>query len=223
MDLKNVDSTSVWAIRAMFTKIWSMVPTDFRLTDKSTYNSQSIQPFYDPELTFENRAQYKMAKIEAPERAEPWIIVTWNTEQGVEPAEAINRRFSTYKEVDNAQVNSYKYREGSMTINFSCYSNSIGAILEFQENCYLKIRDKQVFEVVGHTVIDPMNVTLESLEMTLHKLPRDKATLSYLFIRAKVSYPIIGNEQEAYRIERIDLRTHGSNDDELTHDIVLPE
>lgn len=221
MDLKDIESTSGYAIQAVYDKYWDLVPKNYRLPDMTKIGFD-IRPYYDPELTFENRTQYKLTKVKYPERTDPWIIATWNTEQGVQKSELSNRRMKTMytQNPDDEGFSDYRFSNAYMTLNMCFYSNSLMALLAFQENYQLKIREKDYAIAHGHSVLKDFSVALNTINTNMVKLPRDKGTICYLFFQVTIDYPIIGYSSDAYLIERITLDTYGSKNDLLTKDII---
>lgn len=227
MDLKTLTSTSYLAIEAVYTYFWNFIPNEYKLPKDDKDTEKTLDPFYDPELTFENRAQYKVTKDEWLKRKQPWFVITWNPENGLLKSSLTNRRFQTaYIEDAEGNRHKYKFQNADMQINFGIISNSLTALFELQENILLNKREKLTCNTVTpHPVLGIFPVSLDVIESQQSKLNREKSTICYLFMQCRIDYPIIGMETPAGGvIERIDLDTYNQQTSEhYAHDIILPE
>ena len=208
MDLKTLENTSTYAIEAVYSYIWNFIPDKYKLPeDDKCYNQ--LEPFYDPELTFDNRLHYKLTNIAYPKRNQPWFIITWNTENGLLKSDLSQRRFQT-SVFDNGK-NKYrcKFINTNLNINFGICSNTIQGLFELQENFILKLREKITCETKTHPILGKFIVSLNVLESNQNKLSRDQGTLCYLFLQCKIDYPIIGNVEKITSgvIKQIHLET----------------
>ena len=193
MDLQNFEGTSTYAIEAVYQNLWQMIPDKYKLP-KDDHNVDDMSPFYDPELTFENRLHYKLTNIEFPKRANPWFIITWNTPEGIIKSSLTQRRFQT-KVVKNKKGEKlqFKFINTELQINFGIVSNTLQGIYEMQENILLKKREKMYCFTKEHSILGNFPVSLDIIDSTQNKLARDKGTLCYLMLNCKIDYPIIGN------------------------------
>lgn len=226
MDFKNFETTSIYAIEAVYQHLWKCVPEVYRLIDDNPIEEITrIDPFYDPELTFENRTQYRLSKIEYPKRAKPWYIITWNSDAGLLKSTLTQRRFETATFEKDGKYYDADYINAELQVNFGVVSNSMSAIFEFQENYILKQREKQyIYTPKEHSILGSFPVSMDVLDSNQQKLSRDKGTIAYLFLQCKVDYPVIGNVREVEPgrvIREIHNRVGSLNTMKLgTHDVI---
>ena len=192
MDLKNFENTSSLAIEAVYRHFWNMIPYKYKLPEDDE-RVKDLSPFYDPELTFENRLHYKLTNVSYPNRANPWFIITWNTENGLLKSSLSRRRFQTAV-IENKKLGKirYKFINTDLNINFGICCNSMMGLFELQENIVLQKRDKMVVYTKPHSVLESFPVCIDIITSNQNKLQRDKGTLCYLFMQCTIDYPIIG-------------------------------
>lgn len=225
MDLKNLESTSKYALEAVINKYWNLIPNDYKLPDKEN-PGLFIEPFYDSTLTFDNRAQYKITKVGYEERRAPWLVLSWNTESGVQKSDLSNRRFETSFKFNGDGYDKYKFTWGKIPLNIALYSNSLSCILEVQENILLKIRNKDYAETINeHSVLGKFPVQIETQESSLNKLDvGQKGSVCYLYLNVEVTYPIIGYSSETWPIDTIisDIKDLDNNQ-LIAEDIIIDD
>ena len=214
MDLKNLETTSTYAIESAINKYWKLVPNDYKLPDKDN-QGLFIEPFYDSTLTFENRAQYKITKVGLQERKGPWLVLSWNTEAGVQKSDINNRRFDTSFIFNHGQYDKYKFTWGKIPLNIAIYSNSLTCIMEMQENILLRVRNKDCIESTKpHSILGNFPIQLETQTSSLQKLDvKEKGSICYLYLNIEVTYPIIGYGSETWPIDTIisDIKKSDTN------------
>lgn len=153
-----------------------------------------LLPFYDPQLDFENRLHYKLANIDYPDRQKPWFIITWNFGNGILKSSLTRRRFQSASDYTPAgDPVTFDFLNTDMDLTFAIYSNSIQALFELQENILINRREKCTVQTLSHSVLGSFPVSLDTIDSSLSKLPRDKGTLCVLTLNLKIDYPIIGN------------------------------
>jgi hypothetical protein len=197
LDLRTLENTSSYAIEAVYSDFWSLIPKKYRLVeDDRMFND--LTPFYDPELTYDNRLHYKLTNIEYPKRSEPWFVITWNAENGLLKSGLTQRRFTT--DVYDTPHGKKRCKTTSVdtNINFAIASNSMSALFELQENYLLKRREKIYCRPTRpHSILGRFTVSMNVMDSQLSKLSRDKGTLCYLFLQCRVDYPIVGMDEDA--------------------------
>jgi hypothetical protein len=238
MDLKNFETTTTYAIQAVYMEYWRTIPERYRLLEKAQVplkekkprskskplsykevekegeefkeersdmyerycemmNSEKwfdLTPFYDPQLDFENRLHYKIAEIEYPDRQKPWFIITWNMGNGLLKSSLTRRRFQTCSDkTPGGEDVTFDFINTDMDLTFAIYSNSLQALLELQENIIISKREKCTVTTATHSIIGKFPVSLDTIDSTIAKLPRDKGTLCVLTLNVKIDFPIIGN------------------------------
>lgn len=222
MDLKNFESTSILAIEAVYRHLWNFIPNKYKLPETDELITD-LSPFYDPELTFDNRLHYKLSKVSYTNRAKPWFVITWNTEHGLIKSGLTQRRFQSAI-VENKKLGKirYKFINTELSINFGICCNTMQGLFELQENLILKKRDKITVNTKPHSIIGSFPVCLDVLDSTQNKLERDKGTLCYLFLECKIDYPIIGNVEQLYSgiIKEIHLHTKDMEGTTQIEDII---
>lgn len=225
MDLKTLESTSILAFEAVYNALWDLVPNQYRLPEDDLM-IKDMNPFYDPELNFDNRLHYKLSGVEYPKRATPWFVISWNTPKGVMKSDLSNRRFDTA--VFNTKNGTFrgKFLTTNCQILFAITSNSMTALYELQENFLLKYREKMTCETIHpHSALGKFPVSLNVLDSDINKHSRDKGTLCYLTIDSRIEYPIIGmvNRVDGGIIEKInsDIKPHIDFSNISTHDEII--
>lgn len=265
MDLKNFESTSTYAIQACYLEYWNLIPSKYRLLEKSQrqdhgtypideydyvqkvekpkvtplsykdveetsysgddyYNHYcdmlnsgqyfDLMPFFDPQLDFENRLHYKLSGIDYPSRQQPWFIITWNFGNGILKSSLTRRRFETCSDyTPGGEKVKFNFINADMDLTFAIYSNSLQGLFELQENIIVGKREKCVVNTLTHSILGSFPVSLDTIDSTLSKLPRDKGTLCVLTLNLKIDYPIIGNVQytDGGIIEEIHLELDSKN------------
>lgn len=225
MDLDNFESTSIPAIKAVYTHFWNCIPKKYKLKEDDE-RVVDISPFYDPELTFDNRLHYKLSKVSYPNRATPWFIITWNTEQGLLKSSLTQRRFkSRIVTTEKGKKLSFKFINTELSVNFGICCNTMTGLFELQENILLKKRDKMIVYTEPHSILGEFPVCLDVIDSNQSKLPREKSTLCYLFLNCKIDYPIIGNVTEYGNglIEEINDYNYNYNEQLISKDQIVAE
>ena len=245
MDLKDFETTTTYAIQAVYTEYWNIIPEKYRLMEKAqvqlsdpdeyaeqqqdknkketplTYkkveqqeykdndlytnyckmlnsgNWFDITPFYDPQLDFENRLHYKLAGVDFPNRQKPWFIITWNFGNGILKSSLTRRRFeSAVDKTPGGEDVMFDFMNTEMDLTMAIYSNTLQGLIELQENIMINRREKFCVDTQIHSVLGSFPVSVDTIESTVAKLPRDKGTLRVLTLNLKVDYPIIGNVRD---------------------------
>ena len=216
MDLKNFESTSILAIQAVYDYFWDFIPEKYKLPE-DIERANSLEPFYDPLLTFDNRLHYKLTQVEYDKRSKPWFVIIWNTENGLLNS-SLNRRRYQSAVVDNKKLGPLKFKfiNTDLRLTLGIFGNSMAGLYELQENMVLKIREKQYANTKEHSIIGSFPVSLNIIEGTQNKLERTKGTLCSLTLNVTVDYPIIENVQLASKgiIEEIHSRVISPYTDE---------
>lgn len=191
MDLYTLENTSTYAIQAIYDSFWGMIPQKYKLPedDKMLNN---MEPFYDPELTFENRLHYKLTKIDYPKRATPWFVITWNPENGIIKSGLTQRRFTTDVFQTKQGLKRGRITRTEMSLNFAIASNTMEGIFELQENYLLRQREKLYCQTRPHSILGSFTVCMDLLDSNQSKLSRDHGTICYLFLSCRVDYPVVG-------------------------------
>ena len=250
MDLKDFETTTTYAIQAVYTEYWNIIPEKYRLMEKAqvqlpnpdeyaeqqqqhkgkketplTYkkveqeeykdndlytnyckmlnsgNWFDITPFYDPQLDFENRLHYKLAGVDFPNRQKPWFIITWNFGNGILKSSLTRRRFeSAVDKTPGGEDVMFDFMNTEMDLTLAIYSNTLQGLIELQENIMINRREKFCVDTQIHSVLGSFPVSVDTIESTITKLPRDKGTLCVLTLNLKVDYPIIGNIRDVKEI-----------------------
>ena len=197
MDLKNLENTSTYAIQAVYNKLWSMIPQKYRLPEDDE-RIKEMSPFYDPELSFENRLHYKLTNVDYPKRATPWFVITWNAPEGILRTSLTQRRMqSAVVEDANGVRHKFKFQLVELYLTFGIASNSLQAVFELQENLIIHTRDKVTCMTKPHSILGSFPVSMNVIDSNQVKLGRDKGTLCYLMMQVRVDYPIIGLVEKA--------------------------
>ena len=197
MDLKNLENTSTYAIQAVYNALWDMIPYKYRLPEDDE-KIKDMSPFYDPELSFENRLHYKLSNVDYPKRANPWFVITWNAPEGILRQSLTQRRLKSAR-VTTKSGESYKFKFQlvELYLTFGIASNSLQAVFELQENLIIHTRDKLTCQTKDHPILGRFPVSMNVIDSNQVKLPRDKGTLCYLMMQVRVDYPIIGMIERA--------------------------
>lgn len=192
MDLKNLENTSTYAIEAVYRKLWEMIPNKYRLPEDDE-RIKDMAPFYDPELSFENRLHYKLTNVDYPKRANPWFVITWNAPEGILRTSLTQRRLKSAVVTNKAGERfKFKFQLVELYLTFGIASNSLQAVFELQENLIIHTRDKITCTTKEHSVLGNFPVSMNVIDSNQVKLSRDKGTLCYLMMQVRVDYPIIG-------------------------------
>ena len=155
-----------------------------------------VTPFYDPELNFENRLHMHLTNVDFPSRREPWFIITWNTNNGLLNSSLTRRRFSTTT-IQAPNDKFYKF-DFINTDTMAIYSNTMQGLFELQENIIVGKREKAVVNTAKHSILGEFPVSLDIINSSLTKLPKDKGTLCVMNLNIKIDFPVIGNVQQVY-------------------------
>lgn len=268
MDLKNFETTTTYAIEAVYNEYWRLIPERFRLPEKpqklnepekkkkkesplqikdidekEQYEKRreeneeergeffythycdlmnsgkrfDLQPFYDPQLDFENRLHYKITDIPFPIREKPWFVITWNMGNGALKSSLTRRRFESGRVVTpGGEEVKFDFINTDLDLTFAIYSNSLQALMELQENIIIGKREKCTVDTNSHFILGSFPVSLDIIDSSVNKLPRDKGTLCTLTLNVKIDYPIIGNIRDARTgiIKEIHLELDAQNNRE---------
>lgn len=154
-----------------------------------------LQPFFDPQLDFENRLHYKLVGINYPERYKTWFIITWNCGSGILKSTLTNRRFDTKTiETPTNEKVVIDFINTEMDVTLCFNSNNIQALLELQEVIRISKREKCVVDTRLHSILGHFPVSLDLIETgNIAKASRDKSTLCTLTTTIHIDYPVIGN------------------------------
>ena len=153
-----------------------------------------LAPFYDPALDFENRLHNKLVGIDYPDRKKPWFVITWNMGNGLLKSSLTRRRFETCEDTTpGGEKVVFDFINTDLDLTFAIYSNSMQALIELQENIIISKREKCVVNTRTHSVLGKFPVSLDIIDSSVAKLPRDKSTLCVLTLNVKIDYPVIGN------------------------------
>ncbi len=172
------------------------------LNDRERYFD--VAPFFDPELSFENRLHYKLANINYPKRLSPWFVITWNYNTGI-LHNALTRRRFTSNSVGASDGKDYcfNFKNTDLDLTIAITSNTLQGLNEIQENILVGKREKYTVTATGHSLLGEFPVRLDTINSTVTKLPRDRGTLCVLTVSLKIGYMVIGNIQEATTISEI--------------------
>lgn len=167
------------------------------LKDKKTFFD--VTPFYDPELNFENRLHMHLTNVDFPSRREPWFIITWNTNSGLLNSSLTRRRFSTTTiQAPNDKYYKFDFINTDMDLTMAIYSNTMQGLFELQENIIVGKREKAVVNTAKHSILGEFPVSMDIINSSLTKLPKDKGTLCVMNLNIKIDFPVIGNVQQVY-------------------------
>lgn len=193
MDFNNLHTTTELSLRACFKHLYSFIPKQYRLAYDPEEVTQHLDEFYDPELSLDNRLQYKIARVPYEDRKSPWVALMWNTE-GLQKSVDMFRRFDT-KILGEGELRSQeaKSRQVQTPINLGFVSNSLTAMLELQEVLLLGLQDQEAIIAGTHKVLGDFTVNLQQVSFgNLYKLPRSKGTICTYGMTLLLNYPIIG-------------------------------
>lgn len=167
-----------------------------KLNDKNCYFD--LQPFFDPQLDFENRLHYKLTSVNYPDRKGPWFIITWNCGNGLLKSTLTNRRFDTAQvETPSGDKVKFDFINSEMDLTLCFTSNTLQGLFELQEHIRIDRREKHVVNTRKHSIIGEFPVSLDTIDAAISKLDRTKSTLCTLTLTLKIDYPVIGNVQTA--------------------------
>lgn len=161
-----------------------------------------LQPFFDPQMDFENRLHYKLVGISYPERNHPWFVITWNQGSGILKSSLTNRRFDTTTvETLSGEKVKFDFMDTNLDLTLCFNSNSLQALMELQEIIRIGRREKATVATRKHSIIGSFPVALDLIDVgQIAKSSRDKGTLCTLTLTFKLDYKIIGNVQSAENI-----------------------
>ena len=158
-----------------------------------------VSPFYDPELNFENRLHMHLTNVDFPHRREPWFIITWNCNNGLLNSSLTRRRFqSNIVEAPNGKQYKFDFINTDMDLTMAVYSNTMQGLFELQENIIVGKREKCVVNTSKHSILGQFPVSMDIINSSLTKLPKDKGTLCVMTLNVKIDFPVIGNVQQVY-------------------------
>lgn len=193
MDLKNLTTTSQYAISSFYEHIYNFIPEEYRIPYKQNEAVDCQREFYDPELTVDNRLRYKATKIEYVARSTPWIAIMWNSE-GMQPADNHFRSMDVRIKNEDGTFNSGKACFVKRQMNIGVVSNSLTALDEFQEVFWLNVRPDDCTITAPHPYIEDFNVNImDGINFSsVTKLPRNEGTLCMTMGVTNIQYPIVG-------------------------------
>lgn len=256
MDLRNLETTTTYAIEAVYREYWNLIPERYKLLEKAKRQDDAVypehvyedgleqphfrkpsphalkysdvekierhheeqlneydeyckrmlnkekffdlSPFYDPELTFENRLHYKLVGVNYPDRKGPWFVISWNIGNGLLRSSISRRLFQTTTITTPAgDAVTLDFINTELDLTLGIYSNSMQALFELQENIIVGKREKATVDTQVHSILGKFPVSLNIIDSTVSKLQRDKGTLCVLMLNIKVDFPIIGNVKPA--------------------------
>ena len=264
MDLRNLETTTTYAIEALYREYWHIIPERYKLLERaqrtehgnklvnvdgvivedetkqrkpkshplsysdveklenkplpgeepiegpySDYHKYvedlnsdqffDFYPFYDPELSFENRLHYKLVGVPYPQRNFPWYVITWNCGTGLLTSSLTRRRFQSAQVTTPAGDKvKFDFINTDLDLTFAIYCNTMQGLFELQENILVGQREKFVVDTRPHSIVGSFPVSVDTIGSTLTKLDRDKGTLCQMLLNLKVDYPVIGNVQPMY-------------------------
>ena len=167
------------------------------LKDKNTFFD--VTPFYDPELNFENRLHMHLTNVDFPSRREPWFVITWNSGSGLLNSSLTRRRFqSATVTAPNGKDYKFDFINTDMDLTMAIYSNTMQGLFELQENIIVGKREKAVVNTAKHSILGSFPVSMDIINSSLTKLPKDKGTLCVMNLAIKIDFPVIGNVQQVY-------------------------
>ena len=183
-----------------------------------------LQPFFDPQLDFENRLHYKLVGVEYPKRKNPWFIITWNMGNGILKSSLTNRRFDTaeVKTPGGAHVK-FDFIDTELDVNLCFNSNSLQALVELQENIRVNRREKFVIDSRLHSILGRFPISVSLIETgNIAKATKDKSTLCTLTVTIRIDYPVIGNVRENKDgiIKVIRANDYRMDEDPQTQDLI---
>lgn len=154
----------------------------------------NLDPFFDPELTFENRLHYKLASIDYPKRSQPWFIITWNFGGGIINSSLTRRRFMTGRATTpQGEPVVFDFMNTELDITMCVTSNTLQALMELQEVIKIGKREKCTVNAKNHSIIDTFPVSLDIIDGVINKISRQTGTLCTLTMVIKLQYPLINN------------------------------
>lgn len=163
-----------------------------RLQDDTKYFN--LDPFFDPELTFENRLHYKLAAVDYPQRSHPWFIITWNFGGGVLNSSLTRRRFMTGRATTpQGEPVVFDFMNTELDITMCVTSNTLQGLMELQEVIKIGKREKCTVDAKHHSIIDKFPVSLDIIDGVINKVSRQTGTLCTLVMVVKLQYPLINN------------------------------
>jgi len=166
------------------------------LNDRNTFFD--VTPFYDPELSFENRFHMHLTNVDFPHRREPWFVITWNSNNGILNSSLTRRRFTTSQIISpSGKAYVFDFINVDMDLTMAIYSNTMQGLFELQENIVVGQREKCVVNTSPHSIIGSFPVSLDIIGSSLNKLPKDKGTLCVMTLNVKMDFPVIGNVRDA--------------------------
>ena len=222
MDLRNFETTSTYAMEAVYAAYYEIIPDKYRVEDpllseqehphkphpkhpisitevnriglaKGIEYENEIYPDYDPELNFSDRFHYRLSNIDYPKRANPWFIITWNFGKGLLKSSLTNRRFdSATCKNQDGDLFKFKFQNVDLDMTLALTSNSLQAAFELQENIIIGRRLQSVAYTRPHLVLGSFPVSFDAIESDITKYGRDKGTLCSVMLNLKLDFPIIG-------------------------------
>lgn len=126
------------------------------------------------------------------------VVITWNHGNGILNSSLSRRRFQSAADyTPSGERVTFDFINTELELTMAIYSNSLQGIFELQENIYGRQREKCTVETGLHSIIGHFPVSLELINTTLNKLPRDKGTICVLTLSTKINYPVIVNVRSA--------------------------
>jgi len=175
-----------------------------------------LQPFFDPQLDFENRLHYKLVGVNYPDRRGPWFVITWNCGNGILKSDLTNRRLDTATVITpSGEKVKFDFIDTTMDLTLCFTSNNMQALFELQENIRINRREKCTVETRPHSILGKFNVILSLIDVgNITKMSKDKGSLCTLTVTFKLEYNVIGNVKlvnDIGIIERINMELDKPN------------
>lgn len=207
---QNLDTSSSYAIKGFFRYLYDFIPYNYRIHYQVDEATDCFREFFDQDLSFENRLHYKLAKLPFKDRKTPWVAIMWNVE-GLQPSDENFRRYDVKLKAkdDKSLPRKGKACLVKMPIVMSVVSNSMTALMEFEEVFLLNVRPEDMALSAEHPLLEEFTVNIMSNAITnMVKMPRTEGTLCYALVSANLQFPIIGAVSDNYIIRTINTNYH---------------
>lgn len=226
MDFKNLNTTSELALGALFKYIWHYIPEKYRLRYDEAEVVETLWQFYDPDLDFQNRGNYRVAKVPYSERKTSWITFMWNIDS-VQKTNEQDRVFKTYY-LNDEHNRTYSLVAGwtALPVTLGVVSNDPVALLEFQEVLTLGIREKEAPEIEDeHPMLGKFVTNIMSINFNgMSKVSKETGTMLLLYCNVLLQYIIAGFMSETGIIKSIRTNYRDFEKERIRFtDIIKPE
>lgn len=214
---KNLETSTTYAIRGFFEYLYKLIPDEYRIHYINDEATDCYREFFDQELSFENRLHYKIAKLPFKERKTPWIAIMWNTD-GLFPSDENYRRYDVkFAATDDESLpKKGKACLAKMPITLSVVSNSMTALMEFEEVYLLNVRPDDMALSTRHPILDEFSINIMNgaAPTNITKMPRSEGTLCYAMASVILQFPIVGvpKDQQIIRTIRADFRNYDTKE-----------